>query len=270
MPACHGFQDCCIQWPWAHGRPRSTHASAGDSWTLTGRSGSVFCGVTAPFSWVLVCTRFCLYPPRVCFPSPVGVLQSNPTGLQSQIPWEFSVPLFDPQVGKSVVSSRTFATVWELLWFNCSPVYGLSAWWLCSGANGGLLQGDLCHNATPPRSAAARAPVPVAGHCWPMPFQETLKHSKAGLAQSLVGSLGPGMHKVLFETSEHLWKPWGLILSVIFSPPTLVEASLLPLDVGSFLGRIQHSPVSGCSAVSCSFGVLRGEDERMSFYSAIF
>ena len=29
---------------------------------------SVSCGVTAPFSWVLVCTNFCLCPPRVCFP----------------------------------------------------------------------------------------------------------------------------------------------------------------------------------------------------------
>ena len=38
---------------------------------LTGKSGSLSCGVTAPFSWVLVCTRFCLCPPRVCFPSPV-------------------------------------------------------------------------------------------------------------------------------------------------------------------------------------------------------
>ena len=28
-------------------------------------SESVSCGVTAPFSWVLVCTRFCLCPPRV-------------------------------------------------------------------------------------------------------------------------------------------------------------------------------------------------------------
>ena len=27
--------------------------------------------VTAPFSWVLVLTKFCLCPPRVCFPSPV-------------------------------------------------------------------------------------------------------------------------------------------------------------------------------------------------------
>ena len=34
------------------------------------------------------------------------------------------------------------------------------------------------------RSAAARDSVPAAGHCWPVPLQETLKHSKAGLAQS--------------------------------------------------------------------------------------
>ena len=45
-------------------RPPLTHASARDSWTLTGKSGSVSCGVTAPFFWVLVHTRFCLYPPR--------------------------------------------------------------------------------------------------------------------------------------------------------------------------------------------------------------
>ena len=36
-----------------------------ESWTLTGKSGSVSCGATAPFSW---CTRFCLCPPRVYFP----------------------------------------------------------------------------------------------------------------------------------------------------------------------------------------------------------
>ena len=31
-------------------------------------SESVSCGVTVPFSWILVCTRFCLCPPRVYFP----------------------------------------------------------------------------------------------------------------------------------------------------------------------------------------------------------
>ena len=42
-------------------------ASTCDSWTLTGKSGSV----SAPFFWVLVHTSFCLCPPRVFFPSPV-------------------------------------------------------------------------------------------------------------------------------------------------------------------------------------------------------
>ena len=48
-----------------------THASARDSWALTSKLGSVFSGVTAPFFWVLVSTRFCLCPPRICFPSTV-------------------------------------------------------------------------------------------------------------------------------------------------------------------------------------------------------
>ena len=37
-----------------------TRTSTRDSWTLTGKSGSVSCGVTAPFSWVLVRTGFVL------------------------------------------------------------------------------------------------------------------------------------------------------------------------------------------------------------------
>ena len=64
VPCRHCYSQCpqpCIG-------PPLTHTSAGVSWTLTGKSGSVSCGVTAPFSWVLVHTRFCLCPPRVCFP----------------------------------------------------------------------------------------------------------------------------------------------------------------------------------------------------------
>ena len=64
----------CIQCSWPHIRPLLTHASVWDSWTLTGKSGSVFCGDTVPFSCILVCTRFCLCPPRICFPSPMEVL----------------------------------------------------------------------------------------------------------------------------------------------------------------------------------------------------
>ena len=61
----------CTQCPQHCSRPLLTHTSARDSWTLTVKSGSVSCGVTAPFSCVLVHSRFCLCLPRVCFPSSV-------------------------------------------------------------------------------------------------------------------------------------------------------------------------------------------------------
>ena len=59
---------CCTQCPQLCSRPPPTHTSTGVSWTLLGKSGSVYCGVTAPFPWILVHTRFCLCPPGVCFP----------------------------------------------------------------------------------------------------------------------------------------------------------------------------------------------------------
>ena len=52
----------------------------------------------------------------------VEVLQSNPTGLQVQIPWGFPVPLSEPQAGKPDVGFRNFTPVGELLWYYCSPV----------------------------------------------------------------------------------------------------------------------------------------------------
>ena len=48
----------CIQCSWPHSRLVSTHASARDSWTLTGKSGSVSYRDTAPFSWLPVHTKF--------------------------------------------------------------------------------------------------------------------------------------------------------------------------------------------------------------------
>ena len=64
VPCIHCYTQC----PQPCSRPPLTCASAWDSWTLTGKSGSVSCGATAPFSWVLVHTRFCLCPRRVYFP----------------------------------------------------------------------------------------------------------------------------------------------------------------------------------------------------------
>ena len=64
-------------------RPLPAHVSAGDSWTLTGKSGSVSCGVTTPFSWVLVHTRFCLCPPESV--SPVLCKLCNQISLTSKV-----------------------------------------------------------------------------------------------------------------------------------------------------------------------------------------
>ena len=62
---------CRTQCPRPCIRPQPTHAFTGNAGIHTGKSGSVSYGVTAPFSWALVHTRFCLYPPKVCFPSSV-------------------------------------------------------------------------------------------------------------------------------------------------------------------------------------------------------
>ena len=62
VPYMHCYTPC----PQPCSRP-PIHASAGDSWTLRRKSGSVSSGVTAPLSWFLVHTRFCLCPPRVYF-----------------------------------------------------------------------------------------------------------------------------------------------------------------------------------------------------------
>ena len=64
VPCMH----CPTRYPQPRSSPLPTHTSTGDSWTPTGKSGSVSYGVTASFSRVLVGTRFCLCPPRVCFP----------------------------------------------------------------------------------------------------------------------------------------------------------------------------------------------------------
>ena len=57
---------CYTQCPQPCSRPPLTQASTGDSQTITAKSGTVSCGVTPPFSWVLVHVVL-LCPPRVYF-----------------------------------------------------------------------------------------------------------------------------------------------------------------------------------------------------------
>ena len=76
----------CCQCPHPCGEPLLTHTSAGDPLTLAGRSGSVSYGVTAPFPWVLVHTRFCLCPLRVGALIPPGLWKSY-----NEIPLAFKI-----------------------------------------------------------------------------------------------------------------------------------------------------------------------------------
>ena len=94
---------------------------------------------------------------------------------------------------------------------------------------------------------------------------ETLK-SRSGSVS--VWPLGPGAHKVFFVPSQHLSRAQSLILNMILSLlPSCWGFSFALGHQIYFFGGILHSPVNGCSAASCNFGVLTGEDERTSFYS---
>ena len=63
IPCMYCYSPC----PQPCSRPPLTHAFAGDSQTSTGKSRTVSCGITVPFSWVLVHSVL-LCPPRAYFP----------------------------------------------------------------------------------------------------------------------------------------------------------------------------------------------------------
>ena len=86
-----------------HCRPTPPAETPGDSQANLPQSlvGSL---LLSPGSW---CTQGFVCALQECFPSPVEVRWSKSTGLQSKVPWEFSVPLLDPQVEESVVGLRT-------------------------------------------------------------------------------------------------------------------------------------------------------------------
>ena len=185
------------------GRPLLAQASARDSWTLTGKSGPVCLVGTlllSPGSW---CTQGALQQSV----SPVLWKFCNQISLTFKFPNSLGLPLLDPQVGKSIVGPRTFATMRKFLWYNCSPVCGSSAQWLYGGVNGDLLLEGLCHTQV----CCTQSPCPC---CRPL-----LTHTSAGDTETLKVRSGSvfvessGTNKVLFEPSEHLWWVWGLILN---------------------------------------------------------
>ena len=121
-------------------------------------------------------------------------------------------------------------------------------------------------------------PYPDLLHPEPLPLRQAIadpyvcrRHSNTSWL-GLCGVSGSWWAQGLFESSEHLWPVRGLKFLHTISPPYhLARVSHFPLDIAYLfcVWGIQHFQVNGCSAANCSFGVLAGEDERMSFYSAI-
>ena len=174
-----------------------------------------------------------------------------------------------PQVGKSVVGPRTFLTVREFLWYNCSAVCGSSARCLYGGANGDLLQEGLSHTLHDPDLVQPEPLSPQQVTADPR-LHRRHSNTQRQVWLTLCGVSGS------WCTQGFVWALWASLVGMgfdskcDFAPPTILLGILLcPWMWGIFFGGIQHSPVDGCSAVSCNFGVLSGEDEHTSFYSTI-
>ena len=114
------------------------------------------------------------------------------------------------------------------------------------------------------------------GLCWPSPPLETPKHSKAELAQFLVMATFP--FPVLWCTQGSVCTLQASLASMRLDFKSNCDphasfsvSSPLLLHVGYlFFCGSQHSHVNSCSAASCDVGVLAGEDEHTSFYTAVF
>ena len=202
--------NCCTERTWPGSKPLPTHISAGDSWTLRGKSGSVSYVVTALFSWVLVCTRFYLCLLRVCF--------------------------------------TVLCKFWQL--------YGR--------VNGDLLQEGLCYTQV----SCTQSPFPCS--------RPLLTCTSTGNTQTLKGWSGSVSGEFPRCAEGFVWTLWlsqvgmGLILNVISPLLLFCWGFSFALWHGVYLfGGVQHSLVDACSAASCNPGVLAGEDQCMSFYSAI-
>ena len=191
MPACCTSKNCCCQCPWPCSRPLSTHTSARDSQTFTGKSGSVSCGVPAPFSWKLVCTRFCLCPPRVSV-SPV------PWKFCNQIPLTFKIRI--PGDSQSLCCIlRLGSLLWSLELSQQCEFFSIIVLQFVDHPPRGCMVGlmattsskrtyDTCHAS---QDYCCQCPCPHGRPLLTHASTETLKHPEAGVAQSRVGITAP-------------------------------------------------------------------------------
>ena len=157
----------------------------------------------------------CLFvPSKICFPSPVEVLLSNPTELKSQIPWGF-------------MSLCQIHRLRSLNWVldpsqQCEKFFGKIAVQLVGHKHGGCMVGLIATSSK--RAYDTRTPLHNCCSQCPHPCTRPLvTHTLRGdlsrqvwlslLWGPLLFSLHPNEHKILFVPSKYFWKIWGLILT---------------------------------------------------------
>ena len=151
----------------------------------------------------------------------------------------------DPRLHRRLLD--THRQVWvSLLWGHCSFLLGPGAqkvlfvpskslfpqYCVTSGGSMAGLMATSSNSAyVIPRSTAPRAPVPAAVHCWPVPHQETPKHSSVSVSVGCwalvrTSCLNP-LARVQFD-SEDDFTPPTILLGLIFCPwPWVISSKSL-------------------------------------------
>ena len=124
---------------------------------------------------------------------PVLPTSSRPPMPLLEIPGHSRASLGQSLVGSLLLSPGSWCTQGSICTLQESISSVLCKFWqLCGGVNDDLLREGLYHTQV----CCTQSPVFVAVHCWPIPPQETLRHSSGSVP---VGSLGPGAHEVCWS-----------------------------------------------------------------------
>ena len=172
--------------------------------------------------------------------------------------WTFRASLGQSLVGSLLLSPGSwFAQVFVCaLQEPVSPVL-CNFCQLCDGVNGDILQEGLCHTQV----CCTQSPCPCSGHFWPVPLQETLKHSKAGLAQSLWGLL---MHTRFCLSPLSISGGFGFDSKSSFAPPPVLLGLPLCLWMWAISFFLVGSSILLLMVVQQRVVILEFSQEKMS------
>ena len=241
-----GSQDCCIMCPWSSQCPcKSTPPlETPEHWQESlpqSLEGSL---LISPGSWCaqgLVCAL-----QESVFPILWKFCNQMPSGLQSQIPHGFSVLLQDPLQQGNLLCALELSQQCENF-FDITVLQFVGC--LLSGSMVRLMvisskRTYAIHHAS--RSAAAELLSPwQTTHSSPVSLQETLKNTKAALAQSLVGYHESWCAQVFVLALWASLAGMGFDLNAFL--PLLQSCWGFSFASGhgeSFFGGMEHSPVN--------------------------